>query len=359
MKGAEGARRGRVLRLAAAAVIALLVGGAAVADEVRWRQDAPARYTVKSGDTLWDIAGHFLHAPWRWPDVWQKNPQIDNPHLIYPGDRITLRDCDGRPCLGLERGQDVVKMTPKMRALPRREVVPPLPMSVLKAFLREHRVVDKPESLDELAYVVGTENKRLISGAGDQVFVRPVEVSATAELQSGQRLGIFRRGEVYRDAAGEPLGLELISIGEGVLASKSADMMRMDVKQSSQEVRSNDIILPLETRLDAAEMEPRVPRRDVAGHIVGVPGGVRFIGRLQVVAVDLGTEDGIQPGHVLSIEQQGERVVDPRTEEQVRLPGEVEGTLVVFRPYDRVSYAIVMEATNTLAVGDAVHPPPR
>ncbi|WP_311947868.1 LysM peptidoglycan-binding domain-containing protein [Halomonas piscis] len=344
MRQAEGARRGRRAGLAAA-------------DEVRWRQDAPARYTVKNGDTLWDIAGQFLHSPWRWPRVWQQNPQIDNPHLIYPGDRITLRDCDGRPCLDLERGQNVVKMSPEMRALPRRQVVPPLPMSVLQAFLREHRVVDTPQELEALAYVVGTENKRLISGAGDQVFVRPVEASASAGLERGQRLGIFRQGEVYRDAAGEPLGLELIGIGEGVLADKSADMMRMNVQKSAREVRSNDIILPLETRLAAAEMEPRAPRRDVAGHIVGVPGGVRFIGRLQVVAIDLGTEDGIQPGHVLSIEQRGERVVDPRTDKAVRLPGEVAGTLVVFRPYDRVSYAIVMEATNTLAVGDAVHPP--
>lgn len=330
---------------------------ATAADGVRIRDDAPQRYTVKAGDTLWDISGTFLHSPWRWPSVWRKNPHIDNPHFIYPGDVLTLRDCDGRPCIGLERGRNVVKISPEMRALPRREVITPLPMSVLEAFVREHRIVNDAEPLDELAYVIAGDNKRLVSGAGDQVFARVAETSSIAALTSGEPLGIFRPGERYKNAAGKPLGMELIGIGEATLVSRNDDVAKLSVQKAAQEVRNNDILLPLETRLQPQDMRPRVPQHDVVGHIVGVPGGVRFIGRLQVIAIDLGTEDGLQPGHVLRIDQQGERVVDPRTEELVKLPDETAGTLVVFRPYDKISYAIVMEATNTLAVGDAVRPP--
>lgn len=356
----QRSRRGS--RLMAAGMLAALFcspifSQAAAADSVRIRADAPARYTVQSGDTLWDISGTFLHSPWQWPSVWRKNPQIDNPHLIYPGDVLTLRDCDGSPCISLERGRHVVKLSPEMRTLPRREVVTPLPMSVLQAFLREHRVVDDAASPDALAYVIAGDNKRLISGAGDQVFARVTDSADIAALTSGQPLGIFRPSEVYEDAAGQPLGRELIGIGEVALISRTDDVIRLRVEKAAQEVRNNDILLPLEPRLQAQDMRPRVPQHDMAGRIVGVPGGVRFIGRLQVVAIDLGTEDGIQPGHVLRIDQQGERVVDPRTEELIKMPDETAGTLVVFRPYDKISYAIVMEATNTLAVGDAVRPP--
>jgi len=330
---------------------------ALAAADVRVRDDAPMRYTVKPGDTLWDISGQFLHSPWLWPSVWRENPQIDNPHLIYPGDVLTLRDCDGSPCIGLERGQNVVKMSPEMRALPRREVITPLPMSVLQTFLRDHRIVDESEPLNELAYVIAGDNKRLISGAGDHIFARAAESSNLAALTSGESLGIFRPGEIYHDAEGKPLGMGLIGIGEAALISHEDDVARLRVQKAAQEVRNNDIILPLDTRLQAQDMVPRVPQHDVAGRIVGVSGGVRFIGRLQVVAIDLGTEDGLQPGHVLRIDQQGEQVVDPRTEELVKLPAETAGTLVIFRPYDKISYAIVMAATNTLAVGDAVRPP--
>ncbi|MDN6179443.1 MAG: LysM peptidoglycan-binding domain-containing protein [Halomonas subglaciescola] len=343
--------------MAAAATAALLVSQALAAEGVRVRDDAPERYTVKSGDTLWDISGHYLHSPWLWPKVWRKNPQIDNPHLIYPGDVLTLRDCDGSPCIGLERGQQVVKMSPEMRTLPRREVIPPLPMSVLESFLREHRIVDDDESLDELAYVIAGDNKRLISGAGDQIFVRTTASSDVAALAAGESLGIFRPGEIYTDAEGKSLGMELTGIGEAVLASHDGDVAKLNVQKAAQEVRNNDILLPLEARLDAQDMMPRAPKNDVAGHIVGVPGGVRFIGPLQVVAIDLGTENGLQPGHVLRIDQQGERVVDPRTDELIELPAEEAGMLVVFQPYDSLSYAIVMEASNSLAVGDSVHPP--
>ena len=316
----------------------------------RLRSDAPERYQVVSGDTLWDIAGRFLHTPWQWPQLWQHNPQIANPHLIYPGDVLILGDCQGSPCLALERGQNVVKLSPQMRTLPHREAIAPIPMEVARAFLREHRVVDDVEALQELAYVVAGNDRRLISGAGDRLYVR-------GEVPSHSEVGIFRQSEPYQAMDGTPLGLELINVGVARHVSSEGDIAQIEVISSHQEVRINDIILPLEERELSSKFMPRAPLNAVEGHIIAVPGGVRFIGRNQIVALDLGTLDGLQAGHVLRVNQQGELINDPRTHELVQLPSSEAGIVMVFKPYDRVSYALVMQTSRVLEVGDQVESP--
>ncbi len=344
--------------LAWASGIALLASAMLVqAQGLSWdqglRSDAPDRYTVARGDTLWDISGRFLRHPWQWPEVWQVNPQIRNPHLIYPGDVIYLYDCNGRPCLGLERGQGVVRLSPEVRRVPVREAIEPIPLDTVRHFLRDHRVVDDPEALDELAYVVAGDDRRIISGAGDRIYAR-------GELRHGLRYGIYRVGDRYSDAAsGEVLGLELISIGRARAEHSENGIVMMELISANQEVRSEDIVLPLEERELDSEFLPRAPEHDVQGTILAVPGGVRFIGRLQVVALDRGRRDGIETGHVLQVEQQGEQVVDPRTGEELRLPGTDAGLIMVFRPYEKMSYGLVMQATRSLEVGDRIHSPRR
>ncbi|WP_339934311.1 LysM domain-containing protein [Vreelandella glaciei] len=316
----------------------------------RLRSDAPERYQVVSGDTLWGIAGRFLHTPWQWRQLWQHNPQIANPHLIYPGDVLVLGDCQGTPCLALERGQNVVKLSPQMRTLPHREAIAPIPMEVARAFLREHRVVDDVEALQELAYVVAGNDRRLISGAGDRLYVR-------GEVPRHGEVGIFRQSEPYQAMDGTPLGLELINVGVARHTSSEGDIAQLEVVSSHQEVRVNDIILPLEERELSSEFMPRAPLNAVEGHIIAVPGGLRFIGRYQIVALDLGTLNGLQAGHVLRVNQQGELIKDPRTQELVQLPSSEAGIVMVFKPYDRVSYALVMQASRVLEVGDQVESP--
>ncbi|WP_240454087.1 LysM domain-containing protein [Halomonas sp. NO4] len=311
---------------------------------------APERYTVVRGDTLWDIAGRFLRHPWQWPEVWRVNPQIANPHLIYPGDVIYLYDCNGRPCLGLERGQNVVRLSPEVRRIPPREAITPIPLEAVQHFLRDHRVVDDPESLEELAYVVAGDDRRIISGAGDRLYAR-------GELAGGARYGVYRRGERYVSARGEFLGLELESIGQVRLERQEDEIAVLEVTAASREIRDDDIVLPLEARELEREFLPRPPDIEVDGRILAVPGGVRFAGRLQVVALDRGRRDGLAPGHVLAVEQLGEQVTDPRTGELLRLPGTRAGLVMVFRAYDKLSYALVMRATNSLEVGDRVHNP--
>ena len=284
----------------------------------RLRSDAPERYQVVSGDTLWDIAGRFLHTPWQWPQLWQ-----------------------GSPCLSLERGQNVVKLSPQVRTLPHREAIAPIPMEVARAFLREHRVVDDVAALQELAYVVASNDRRLISGAGDRIYVR-------GEVPRHGEVGIYRQSEPYQAMNGTPLGLELINVGVARHISSEGDIVQLEVISSHQEVRVNDIVLPLEERELSSEFMPRAPLNPVEGHIIAVPGGVRFIGRYQIVALDLGTLDGLQAGHVLRVNQQGELINDPRTQ---------AGIVMVFKPYDHVSYALVMQASRVLEVGDQVASP--
>lgn len=329
--------------------IALLFSHSAVGWE-RLRSDAPERYEVVRGDTLWDISARYLRSPWQWPELWQANLHIRNPHLIYPGDILVLGSCQGMPCLLLERGQGVVKLTPQMRTVPEREAIAPLPMEVVRVFLREHRVLEEGERLQELAYVVGGDNRRLISGAGDTLYVR-------GELPARTRLGIYRQSDPYLATDGAPLGTELIKIGEARYLSSEGDIARVEVLNAYQEVRNNDILLPFESREQEEAFQPRAPLNHVSGNIIAVPGGMRFIGRLQVVAIDLGTQNGIQPGHVLRVDQQGELITDPRTKERIQLPETEAGLVMVFKPYNHVSYALVMQASNVLAVGDTVRAP--
>ncbi|RDB43653.1 LysM peptidoglycan-binding domain-containing protein [Halomonas sp. DQ26W] len=345
----------RIVLISGGCIVMLLGAASAKAQGLTWeeglRGDAPDRYTVVRGDTLWGISGRFLQHPWQWPEVWQVNPQIRNPHLIYPGDVVYLYDCNGRPCLGLERGQGIVQLSPEVRRIPAREAIEPIPLEMIRHFLRDHRVIDGPEALDELAYVVAGDDRRIISGAGDRFYAR-------GQIPRGPRYGIYRIGERYIDAvSGELLGLELEGVGEARVERSEKDIVVLEVLSASQEVRNNDIILPLESRELIREFVPRAPDSTVGGRILAAPGGVRFIGRLQVVALDRGRRDGLEAGHVLQVEQQGERVNDPRSGEVLRLPGNEAGLIMVFRPYEKMSYGLVMRASRALEVGDRVHNP--
>ena len=246
-----------------------------------------------------------------------------------------------------ERDQKVIKLSPQVRTLPHREAIEPIALEETRAFLREHRVVDDAEALQELAYVVAGDDRRLISGAGDRLYVR-------GDVPRYDQVGIYRQSEPYLAMDGTPLGLELINVGIARHVSSEGDIAQLEVVSSHQEVRVNDIVLPLEERELSREFMPRAPLNAVEGHVIAVPGDVRFIGRFQIVALDLGTLDGLQAGHVLRVNQQGELINDPRTQELVQLPSTETGSVMVFKPYDRVSYALVTQASRILEVGDGV-----
>ncbi|MHB0776238.1 LysM peptidoglycan-binding domain-containing protein [Halomonas sp. WWR20] len=324
----------------------------AMAQEVGVRRDAPQRYTVTQGDTLWGIAGRFLESPWQWSQVWQDNPQIRDPQRIYPGDSVALSYTQGAPRLHLERGPgEVVRLSPGIRRVPHREAIATIPLEEIEPFLQDYRVIEA-DSLPALGHVVAGDNRRIISGAGDRLYARG--------NFTGQRalLGIYREGQRYVDAAsGERLGLELQTIGQAQLVKMQGDVAVLEVRKASQEIRSGDIILPLPANPIDTRFQPRAPATAVNGRVLAIPGGVKFIGRLDVVALDRGALDGLSPGHVLGVAQVGEQVIDPLSGDTLQLPEQEAGLVMVFRTFERVSYALVMQARLPLSVGDRVHRP--
>ncbi|MDA5565152.1 MULTISPECIES: LysM peptidoglycan-binding domain-containing protein [Cobetia] len=346
-------------RLVGNAVFTALLGmatlgasaGTSLAQAATVRDDVPSTYVVVRGDTLWDISGRFLREPWLWPEVWRANPQIKNPHLIYPGDRISLYYENGEPRLRLERGQGgVVKLSPKIRKIPKREAVPPIPLEKISAFLKDHRVVD-PGLLENAPYVVAGDDTRLISGAGDTVYAR-------GQWPAYDTFSIYRTGQRYLDpVTQEFLGLEMISIGDVQLERREGDIGVMHVVSANREILNGDLLLPADGGAISTSFQPQPPVEVSGGEILAAPDGLRNIGRNDIVALNRGSRDGVEPGFVFGVERQGETITDPKTGEPITLPGEEGGLLMVFRIYDKVSYALVMKAERPLSVGDKLLEP--
>jgi len=334
---------------------ALLLAGpwalpVAGADTVRLRPDHPERYVVRKGDTLWDIAARFLRDPWKWPDIWHVNPQIRNPHLIYPGDVIVLRWVGGKPRLELERGRPEVKLSPRVRVSQTRRPVPTIPAEAIRPFLARTAVA-APEELAGAGYVVAMEEGRLVGGTGHRVYARALPRAADG------RYRLVRRQRAYRGPGGEVLGYEVVELA-GARLVQAGDPATLLLTRAFREVLPRDLILPAgaEPPLPPT-FQPAAAPESARGRIVGLFDALSGVGRHQVVALDLGRADGVEPGHVLAVYRQGERVRDPRTGERVRLPAQRAGLVMVFRSFDRVSYALVMDATRALHRGDRVQAP--
>ncbi|MBZ5487126.1 peptidoglycan-binding protein [Halomonas aquamarina] len=222
--------------------------------------------------------------------------------------------------------------------------------SVIEAFLRGHRIVEPSDTLPAQAYVLAGERERLMSGAGDTLYAR-------GHVPPHTRLGIYRPGARYHDEQGVLLGHELLYIGEARWLHGEGDISQLAILSAHREVLSNDLVLPLEQPLPPRALTPHPAAAAVAGRILAVPGGLRFIGRLQVITLDVGTQDGLQPGHMLQVNQAGALIDDPHTGAKARLPDTPAGQVLVIKPYQRVSYALVTQASHVLEVGDRVVSP--
>ncbi|ROR34254.1 LysM peptidoglycan-binding domain-containing protein [Inmirania thermothiophila] len=338
-------------------ILALLAAGAAAAagDAVALRDGHPERYVVRRGDTLWDIASRFLRDPWRWPDIWHINPQIANPHLIYPGDEILLSfDAEGRPQLTVRRGRPTVKLSPRVRATPLREAIPPIPFEAVRQFLDESRVVLSREELERAPYIVESLDGHLVNGSGNRIYVR--SIPPTDRL----RYGVYRPGRTFTDPdTGEILGHEALFVGTAAL-QRVGDPATLVLTHTVREALIGDRLLPVGEERSADTFYPHAPPRGTRGRIIAVVDGVSQIGQYQVVVLDLGRTDGIEAGHVLAVHRAGgtvRDVVSPEPRETVRLPDERSGLVMVFRPFERVSYALVMEAERPIHVLDPVTAP--
>ncbi|ERP86979.1 peptidoglycan-binding protein [Marinobacter sp. ES-1] len=314
--------------------------------EPEFRADHPERYTVVKGDTLWDISGRFLNNPWYWPEIWHVNPQVANPHLIYPGDRLALVYIDGKPRITKVATSDVVKLSPQVRSEAIDTPIPAIPLDAIASFLTDTRIVS-PEELNGAPYVLEGEDSRIITGAGDKIYARGEKPA--------DRVGVFRRSKEFRDPeTGEFLGLEARSIARGTVAAEDGDVLTVNLNKSSEEVRIGDRLLVNEDRRLTTNFVPSSPDQDIEGVMISVDGGVNQIGQYNVVAINRGEREGLKPGNVMAILKSGNLVRDPVTNETIELPSERAGLLMVFQTYEKMSYGLILKATRPLAVGDKV-----
>jgi hypothetical protein len=339
-------------------LLALVLGGPAAADVVRLAPDAPDRHVVVKGDTLWDISARFLSDPWLWPEIWHINPAIENPHLIYPGDIIYLEFVEGRPVLRLERTEPAlrtVRLSPSARISPLETAIPTIPYDAIGQFLKYPRIVTR-EELDRSGYVIASSEDRLISGTGNKVYARGLPDDGAT------RYAVMRRGEVYHNPLNrrDILGYEAIHVGY-VTVLQDGDPATLLITQAEREVLIGDRLLPVEDDEISQHFLPRAPEAEIDGHIISVLDGISRIGQYQVVALDKGSDDGLEIGHVLSVWQSGAVVRDTigprRMGRSVQLPDERAGTVMLIRLFDRVSYALVMEATRDLKLLDRIKQP--
>ncbi len=318
---------------------------------------APQTYIVKKGDTLWGIAKRFLKNPWYWPEIWHSNPDIKNPHLIYPGDVISLYYVNGEPRLGINMEQvpGSTKLRPRIRTYPLEEKDIGIAIGAVKPFLIRPQVVSE-EMLDAAPHVLDSRDARLIYGSGDQVYVHGLN-----DPYPGQRFSVFRPGKKLLDPkTGELLGFEAIHASEAELI-REGEPATIELQNATREVLRGDRLLPLDPGPTGFYFIPHAPAPGLEGTIVSLFDALNQAAQYQVAVINLGQRDGIEPGHVFEIRQAGRTITDPfhkeRGGKEITLPTESSGLMMVFRSFDKVSYGLIMESDHPIRTGDIVTAP--
>lgn len=309
----------------------------------------PNEYVVQVGDTLWDIAATFLKDPWFWPEIWYINPDIENPHLIYPGDVLGLVYINGQARITNVRAS-TYRMSPQARITPLSEAVSSIPFESVAAFLSSGVVLEKSQA-DALPYLLETRGDHMIASAGNEVYVRGITNDAPST-----RYNVIHVGEPLIDPDdNRMIGYHGEMIGEGSLR-RTGDPSTVALTSTSKEARTGDRFLPASVDVPL-NFFPRSPSSNIDGRIISVAGGVTQIGQFQVVVMNRGSNNGLAVGDVLTVFQAGAVVKDRVKGGKIRLPDEEAGTVMVFKTYDRISYGLVMEATDAIHILDAVRNP--
>jgi len=339
------------LRITTVALVASMAFGSLVAfsqDRTPLAEGAPDEYVVQVGDTLWDIAATFLNDPWYWPEIWYVNPEIENPHLIYPGDVLGLVYIDGAPRVTNVRGSSY-RLSPEARITPLAEAITSVPYDAISAFLSTG-VVLQADQVKELPYIVAAKGEHLIAAAGNTVYVRG------SSAEPGSRFNIVHVGDKLVDPDDNDLiGYHGILIGEGTLR-RSGDPASFAITMSKRESKQGDLLIPASVDIPM-NFFPQAPSSAINGRIIHVVDGVTQIGQYQVVVINRGVNDGLAVGDVLTAFQAGRVVSDKIAGGKVGLPEEDAGTIMIFKAYDQISYGLVMEATQAIHILDHVRNP--
>lgn len=330
---------------------ACLLLGQAMAEEPELKANYPEQYTVVKGDTLWDISTTFLNNPWMWPEIWHVNPQIANPHLIYPGDVIRLVYFDGKPRIVVDSSNRVVKLSPQVRVVDSGEAIPSIPLDKINNFLSRSRIVTA-EELERAPHVVSGEAKRLVLGKGDRLYAR-------GEFDTDiSTYGVYRKGDTYVDPdTGELLGIQALDIGSGRMRALEGEIATLLMTRTTEEVRVGDRLLSEEQRAIDSTFFPSAPAGEVNANIIAVEGGVTQVGKMDVVVINRGDREGMAVGNVLAVYKRGGVVKDRVKGDTVTLPDERAGLVMVFRTFEKLSLGLVLEADRPLAIKDLVRNP--
>jgi hypothetical protein len=380
----------------------LVIAFAAYAATVELKPNHPDTYVVRRGDTLWGIANKFLKRPWEWPEIWQANGQIRNPHLIFPGDVINLAYLDGGPRLMNGGG-------PHVRAEQLEDAIKPIPLDAIDKFLKRTRIIGE-DDFKGAPHVVGAEDAHLRATPGQLVYVRGLSAQPGQQLAIVRTLGRYyeivpRDGapqRFYRDSTSDPdrahenrddliwnhgpqefslagkvnfLGYEGLQIGT-VRVTRAGDPASALVLTSDIEIRPSDLILPIDDKPYDSEYVPHPPKQVPDGMSVIAfsdtvdPSGWMVAGRFQVLALSHGAADGVENGQVYSIFHPGERVKDRfdypdqsakkflhPDDAKVQLPEDYVGHVMIFRTFDHVSYGLVMDGVRPVHLRDPLHEP--
>jgi hypothetical protein len=311
--------------------------------------DHPNEYVVQVGDTLWDIAATFLKDPWYWPEIWYINPEIANPHLIYPGDVLGLVYVEGRQMVTPVRASSY-RLSPEARATPLSEAVTSVSYESIAAFLSTGVVLEK-DQVDELPYLLASKGDHLVAAAGNTVYIR-----RNTDDTPGQRFNIVKVGDELIDPDdNNVIGYQGIMVGSGTLR-RGGDPSTFAITESTMEAKQGDLLIPVEGSLPL-NFFPKAPSGEVDGRIISVVGGVTQIGQYMVVVINRGSGDGLTVGDVVTVFQDGPEVIDHVEGGMVKLPDEAAGTVMVFKTFGELSYGLVMEATTAIHIYDHIRNP--
>lgn len=329
--------------------------------------NAPSVYIVKKGDTLWDISGRYLKQPWRWPEIWAVNRHVKNPHWIYPGDRLLICVINGRTvigkdegdgCLGIERRMNgdlngTIRLQPQVRIEPLGTAIPLISLASIEHWLKRSRVVNLAD-IAGIPYVLGTRDNRVIAAAGQSVYVRGLG------LTNGQQYGVYREGSDYIDVTTkENLGREMMQVATGVVTAINGEVATVELTKSFDgEVRRGDRVMLEDTTPLPATFAPTQPDQvKTGGRVIKTLDSISSAAKNSVVALDRGTADGAAAGQVFAVYQKGQVITDPKTREEIRLPSERVGLVMIFRAFNRISYAYVLESSLPIKADDEIRSP--
>ncbi|MES2502421.1 MAG: LysM peptidoglycan-binding domain-containing protein [Pseudomonadota bacterium] len=381
----------RIITLLVLACLSLNVN----ADEIQLQKNHPERHIVVKGDTLWGISGRFLKDPWQWPKVWRMNrEQIKNPHLIYPGDVVVLDTSSGSPQLKLLR--ETVTLEPGVRIEPlEKEAIFTIAPNIIGPFLSQPLLIENGK-LDVAPRIIAGQENRVVLSPGTRVYINSIKEG------EGTHWNIYRPGELLRDPdTSEVLGTEAIYLGDVDIA-RYGEPATGDIIRAKEEIFTKDrlVVSPDEFK---SSFVPHAPEAQISGRIMRIYGGVAEAGPNTVVSINRGKNDGLEEGHVLAISRYGRVIKDPEYKDsasnkvtpedkklkelnfdvktdadgkkivnfekapvqsklvlrpgEVKLPDERVGLMMIFRTFDRVSYALIMSTSDAIYTADSVHTP--